>query len=59
MKFRALLEAEFLDIEAQSIEGAQEMAFAKHVRDLRPSDFTCWPTGEHDEWKATAARPES
>jgi hypothetical protein len=55
MKFRALLGDRFLEVEAETVEGAQEQAFAKLVRDLSPADFTAWPTDENDEWGKESA----
>jgi hypothetical protein len=42
----------FISVEADSVEAAQEQAFAKTVRDLSPADFTAWETGPQDEWGA-------
>jgi hypothetical protein len=50
VKFRALLGDQFIDVEADSEEAAQEQAFAKTVRSLSPAHFTVWPTGPDDEW---------
>lgn len=54
MKFRCLLGDRFINVEADSIEGAQEQAFARVVRDLSPADFTAWETGPQDEWAEAA-----
>ncbi len=54
MKWRAMLGDQFIDVEADTEEGAQEQAFARLVRDLKPQDFTAWPTGDHDDWRDTA-----
>lgn len=51
MKYRALLGDRFLEVEADDEQHAQEIAFAKLVRDLTPRDFTVWPTGPEDDWK--------
>lgn len=50
MKYRALLGDQFLEVEADTEEAAQEQAFAKMVRALSPSHFVVWPTGPQDEW---------
>ena len=47
-KFRTMLGDRFIDVEAESEAAAQEMAFAKLVRDLSPADFVI--CGE--EWAA-------
>ena len=47
-KFRTMLGDRFIDVEAESEAAAQEMAFAKLVRDLTPADFVI--CGE--EWGA-------
>lgn len=51
MKFRCMLGDQFIDVEAETEAGAQEMAFARTVRSLSPAHFTVWPTGSHDEWR--------
>lgn len=51
MKFRAMLCDTFIDVQASDELAAQEMAFAKCVRDLSPSDFIVWQTDENDAWK--------
>lgn len=51
MKYRALLGDKFLYVEADNEAAAQEIAFAKTVRDLKPTDFTVWETGPDDEWR--------
>lgn len=51
MKFRALLGDRFIDVEAESEEEAQNLAFAKAVRDIRPQDLVVWQTGDHDDWR--------
>lgn len=51
MKFRCMLGDQFIDVEAESEAGAQEMAFALTVRALSPAHFTVWPTGSDDEWR--------
>jgi hypothetical protein len=51
MKFRCMLGDRFLDVQAESLEAAQEQAYAKLVRDLSPSDFVAWETGPTDEWR--------
>lgn len=38
-KFRTMLGDRFIDVEADCEAAAQEMAFAKLVRDLSPADF--------------------
>lgn len=53
-KYRAMLGDRFIEVEAHSEEAAQEQAFAKLVRDLKPQEFTVWETGDHDDWKDTA-----
>lgn len=53
-KYRALLGDRFIDVEAETEEEAQNLAFAKAVRGLKPQDFIVWETGEHDEWADTA-----
>ena len=50
MKFRAMLGDQFIDVEADTEEAAQEQAFAKFVRSLSPAHFTVWETGPQDEW---------
>lgn len=50
MKYRALLGDQFIDVEADSEEAAQEQAFAVTVRGLSPADFIVWETGPRDEW---------
>lgn len=51
MRYRALLGDQFLEVEAESEEAAQEQAFAKLIRSLSPAHFTVWETGEQDEWR--------
>jgi hypothetical protein len=55
MKFRAMLGDQFIDVDADSEKAAQEMAFAKFVRSLRPEHFTVWETGDADEWREEPA----
>jgi hypothetical protein len=56
MKFRCMLGDRFLDVQAESLEAAQEQAFARLVRDLSPADFIAWETGPTDEWRAEKER---
>ena len=39
----------FIDVEAESLEAAQEQAFARTVRDLSPTDFKAWEPGADDD----------
>jgi hypothetical protein len=55
MKFRCMLGDRFLDVQAESLEAAQEQAFARLVRDLSPADFIAWETGPTDEWRKETA----
>jgi len=41
----------FVDVEAESEAEAQELAFAKTIRDLTPAQFIVWETGPEDIWK--------
>lgn len=50
MKWRAMLGDQFIDVEADSEKAAQEMAFARLVRQLSPAHFICWESGSADEW---------
>jgi hypothetical protein len=57
-KYRAMLGDRFIEVEASSEEEAQNLAFAKAVRDLKPQDFTVWATGDQEDWADTAeAKP--
>lgn len=51
MKYRCMLGDQFIDVEAETEAGAQEMAFARTVRSLSPAHFTVWPTGSEDDWR--------
>lgn len=51
MKYMAMLGDKFIPIEADSEEAAQELAFAKTVRALKPQDFNVWVTWDADEWR--------
>lgn len=53
-KFRTMLGDRFIEVDAIDELAAQEQAFAKHVRDLSPADFTICG----DEW-VTADNPEA
>jgi len=49
-RFRLMLADKFQTIEAESAEEAQDLAFAKTVRELRPEHFECWESGLDDIW---------
>jgi hypothetical protein len=55
VKFRCLIEPQFIDVVAANAYDAQLLAFAKMVRDLSPSDFVAWETGPTDEWRKEPA----
>jgi hypothetical protein len=51
VKFLAQLPDRYLEVEAETEEEAQNVAFAMAVRDLVPTDFKVWQQGTHDEWR--------
>lgn len=55
-KYRCMLGDRFIDVEADSEEQAQNVAFAKHLRSLSPAHFTVWETGSQDDWAEEVSR---
>lgn len=45
-----MLGDQIVDVEADSDEEAQNIAFAKIVRELKPQHFTVWETSDEDVW---------
>ena len=51
MKFRAIVDDQFIEVDAADRADAQNQAFAKFVARLSPSNFIVWETGPQDEWR--------